>query len=426
VKEPLLVLAGVRTPFGRSGGALSRLGVEDLGTLAARELLLRTGVPPDALDAVVAGNVGQPTHAANVARVIALRAGIPAAVPAHTVHRNCASGFEALTQCADQFALGRGRLFLALGVESMSNYPLLFGAEARSRFEARSRAKTRLARFRAMLRFRPAMFRPEVALLQGLRDPVVGLGMGETAELLAREWGIGRAEQDAFALESHRRAHAARERLREECLEVLGKEGLVAHDEGVRPDSSLEALARLRPVFAPSHGSVTAGNSSQISDGAVALLAGGPEVAERLGLEPLGRLSAFAYAGLDPARMGLGPVYATHRLLSATGLRLWDFDLVEINEAFAAQVLACLRAFADPGFARREFGRDEALGILDPARLNVNGGAIALGHPVGASGARLVLTALSELRRQGSGKALVSACVGGGQGAALVLERGSG
>ncbi|HYC76985.1 MAG TPA: thiolase family protein [Planctomycetota bacterium] len=417
----LAVFAGVRTPFGKAGGALRDLYAEDLAALAIRELILRTGVDAAALDGVVVGNVGQGARAANVARVAALLAGVPHRVPAWTVHRNCASGFEAVSQAADQLAARRGRLWISVGVESMSNYPLEYGDAARAFFERLSRAKTAAARLRALSRWRPTMLKPRVALLEGLRDPVAGLGMGQTAELLAREWNVTREEQDAFAAESHRRALAAREKLREETCDVVSATAHLRDDEGVRTESTPERLARLKPVFERSHGTVTAGNSSQVTDGAVALLVGDDAAGRAFGLAPLGYVERFAYAALEPERMGLGPAYAIDRLYDGAEVPWSRIDLVEINEAFAAQVLACLRAASDAEWCREELGRGRPLGPIPTDRLNVNGGAIALGHPVGASGARLILTSLLELRRRNAERALVSLCVGGGQGGAFEL-----
>jgi acetyl-CoA acetyltransferase family protein len=422
VNERLAIFDGVRTPFGRAGGKLRTLRAEDLAARVAREVVLRSGVDPSRLDGVVVGNVGQGARAANVARVAALLAGIPASVHAWTVHRNCASGFEAVTQAADKVAAGRGDLYLAVAAESMSNYPLEFGDAATAFFARLSKAKSFGAKLAAFASFRPSMLAPRVALLDGLRDPVAGLGMGNTAELLAREHGVSREDQDAFAAESHRKALAAREKLRDETCDVAVDGAIVRDDEGVRTDSTPEKLAKLRPVFESVDGSVTAGNSSQISDGAVALLVGSESAGEKHGLKPLGFLDSYAYVGLEPERMGLGPVYAIDRLFKDAAPPWESIDVVEINEAFAAQVLACLKAAADPEWNKSRLRRDVPLGPIPEDKLNLNGGAVALGHPVGASGARLVLTSLKELRRRGGRRALVSLCVGGGQGGALLLS----
>jgi acetyl-CoA C-acetyltransferase/acetyl-CoA acyltransferase len=328
---------------------------------------------------------------------------------------------EAITTAAQLLRLGESNIIIAGGTESMSRIPLLYGDEATALFLRLGRAKNIRQRLAALVRFRPRHFRPVLGVKLGLTDPVSGLMMGETAEVLAKEFGITRQEQDALALESHRRAVAAQKQgaLAEELVPYEG----LAQDVGPRPDQSLDALARLKPFF-QEDGSVTVGNSCQVTDGAAAVVLTTGERCRTEGRTPLGYLRAYAYAGCDPRRMGLGPVHATHRLLQQTGLRLADFDLVELNEAFAAQVLACERAFASDLFARDQLSRGSAIGELDRNRLNVNGGAIALGHPVGATGTRLVVTLLAELRRRGLQRGLATLCVGGGQGAALLVERG--
>jgi len=422
----LYFAAGVRTPFCRAGTALADTDAAELARAAVAALLARTGLDPALIDEVILGCVGQPADAANIARVVALRAGVPRSVPAFTVHRNCASGVEAITQAADKLAAGRGDIFLVGGTESMSAYPLLYPASAAKKFGALAKARTVAQKLGAAARFRPADFKPRASLLLGLTDPTCGLGMGQTAELLARDWSITREAQDEFALRSHQRAAAAHRRLAGGIAPVFPRTArepvAVEADNGIRDNQSLEALAKLKPVFEKHDGTVTAGNSSQITDGAVALLVLSEAGLRRSGLTPLGRLVDFAYAGCEPARMGLGPVFAIARAEQRAKLGLRDAELIEINEAFAAQVLACRAASVSAGFARAQLGRDHPLGEISPDLLNVNGGAIALGHPVGASGARLVLTALLELRRRRARRALVSLCVGGGQGAALWLE----
>ncbi len=420
----LVIIDGVRTPFCKMGTDLARLGADELGRIAVNALLTRTGLDPALIDEVIFGCVAQPAEAANVARVIALRAGIPEAVPAFTVHRNCASGLEAFTQAFEKMTAGRGSIFLVGGTESMSLVPLLFKPSAAAKFGHVARAKSAFQKLRSIAAFRPSDFQPRIGLQLGLTDPVCGMNMGETAELLAREHGITRELQDAFALESHTRALAAREKLAEEiCPVYLPSKSPVTIDNGPRQNQSLELLGRLRPVFEKKTGTVTAGNSSQITDGAVALLVMTEEKARELGFTPLGALTGYAYAGCDPARMGLGPVFAMAKAEEKTGLNLEQADLVEINEAFAAQVLAVLKCLKSEEFARKFLRRDRHVGKIPKDRLNVNGGAIALGHPVGATGARLVLSSLKELERRQAKRALVSLCVGGGQGAAIWLER---
>ncbi len=422
---PAWILSGVRTPFAKAGTAFRRTPVYELGRVAVAELMARQDLDPAKIDEVVLGNCAQPAEAANVARVTALRAGIPESVPGVTVHRNCASGMEAVADAADWIQLGRARLVLAGGMESMSQIPLLYRYEYGEWLEGLMRARTPGARLGAALRFRPAMLAPRLSLMEGLTDPVCGLNMGETAEVLAREFRLTRERQDEFALLSHQRTVAARERLREEIVPVFPPPTyeMVRDDVGPREGQSLEQLAKLKPFFDRRNGTVTVGNSCPVTDGAVALLIGSEDVARDWPVPPLGRLRAFAFAGLSPRRMGLGPVFALARALERAGLGLDAIELFEINEAFAAQVLACLEAARSDGFARAELARDRALGEIPLERLNVNGGAIALGHPVGASGARLILTLLLEMRRRGARLGAAALCVGGGQGAAFVVER---
>jgi len=422
--ERLVIVDGVRTPFCKAGTELAALGADELGRIAVSALLTRTDLDPALIDEVIFGCVAQPADAANVARVIALRAGIPQSVPAVTVHRNCASGFEALTQAQEKMLAGRGKIFVVGGTESMSNIPLLFNSSAAKKFGQLTRAKSFLQRAKAFAAFRPADFKPRIGLMLGLTDPVCNLNMGETAEVLAREFEISRAVQDAFALQSHLRAAAAREKLADEICPVFQADGkVVTQDNGIRENQSPEALAKLKPQFDRRNGTVTAGNASQITDGAVALLVMSESRAKELGFTPLGALTGYAYAGCDPVRMGLGPVFAIARAEAQTGLKLADADIIEINEAFASQVVAVIKCAASEEFAHDQLHRHEPLGEIPAAKLNVNGGSIALGHPVGATGARLVLTALKELKRRNARRALVSLCIGGGQGAALWLER---
>jgi acetyl-CoA C-acetyltransferase/acetyl-CoA acyltransferase len=377
-------------------------------------------VRPDQVDQVVFGNVGVPADAANIARVIALKAGIPQDRIAHTVHRNCASGMEAITTTANLIALGQAGVVVAGGTESMSQVPLLFSPEATAFFLRLGRARNWKERLFALLSFRLRHLKPVPALKLGLTDPVSGLIMGETAEVLADDFGITRHAQDEYAVRSHQLAvRAQKDNLLAEEIVAVGD---VNRDVGPRPDQSLEALAKLKPFFRKQGGTVTVGNSCSITDGAAAVLVVAGERARAEGRTPLGYLRAFAYAGCDPRRMGLGPVFATSKLLEQTGVGLKDIDLIELNEAFAAQVIANEQAFASPTFAREKLGRGEPLGTIERERLNVNGGAIALGHPVAATGARLVLTLLKELKRRGQKRGVATLCVGGGQGAALLLE----
>jgi acetyl-CoA acetyltransferase family protein len=412
MKDKLVIIDGVRTPFCKFGTDLASLAADELGRVAVTALLTKTGIDPAVIDEVIFGCVSQPAESMNIARVIALRAGIPQHVPAMTVHRNCASGLESLTSAYERMHAGHGEIFIVGGTESMSQVPLHFSRKAAAKFAGLSKAKSLGQKLRAFAGFRLADFNPVVALKFGLTDPFSGLGMGDTAEILAREQHISREAQDAFAVQSHQRATQARAKLAEEICPVYHSGKAIVADNGVREDQSLEALAKLRPFFDRVTGTVTAGNSSQITDGAVALLVASESAAQRLGLMPLGYLTGYAYAGCDPERMGLGPVAALQQGKDQYGLTTDGVDLIELNEAFAAQALAVCKQV-----------RERQLGELPHENLNVNGGAIALGHPVGATGSRLVLTALKELHRRDSARALVTLCIGGGQGAAVWLER---
>jgi acetyl-CoA acetyltransferase family protein len=428
MKEPIYIVDGVRTPFAKAGTTLADTEAVELGKAVISVLLARTGIDPERIEEVILGCVGQPAEAANIARVVALRAGVPESVPAITVHRNCASGFEAVTQAAEKMVAGRGDIFVVGGVESMSQVPLLFSYAAAKKFGALARARSIPQKVGVLASFRPDDFKPRIGLQLGLSDPVSGFNMGQTAENVSRDFGITRQEQDEFAMRSHHRAVAAREKLREEITPVYltkSKNGrpFMDTDNGPRENQTLEALAKLKPVFEPKTGTVTAGNSSQITDGAVALLLMTEQGLKETGLTPLGRLVGYAYAGLDPSRMGLGPLFAIQRAEERIGLGLKDADLIEINEAFAAQVLGCQKASVSIEYCRRQLKRETALGEIPGEILNVNGGGIALGHPVGVTGSRLVLTALKELHRREANRALVSLCVGGGQGGALWLSR---
>jgi acetyl-CoA acetyltransferase family protein len=423
----LAIVAGVRTPFCRAGGALEGAFAADLAAHAFRELLDRTPIRRDAIDEVVLGCAGPDPREANVARVASLRAGLPESTPAVTVMRNCASGMEALLEARLRLRAGQGEVFLVGGAESMSNFPLLMGPALVRMFQRLSKAKSLPQRLRALASFRPGALQPRIAVVEGLTDPTTGLVMGNTAELVAQRFGIGRRAMDAWALQSHQRAAAAQRDgvLADEIVPIVPPPQYrrpVATDDGIRTEQTLDALARLRPVFDRREGDVTVGNSCQITDGAVALLCTSVARAKALGLAPLAVVRGAATVGLSPATMGLGPVHATPRALAEAGLGLDDIDLVELNEAFAAQVLGCLEAFADDTYCRRDVGLDGALGALDPSIVNVNGGAIALGHPIAATGARLVLTLAHELRRRGRRHGLATLCVGGGQGQAIVLE----
>jgi len=429
-REPerdLALVAGLRTPFCKASGALQGAAAADLATHVLRELIDRTGIAPGDVDEVILGCAGADAREANVARVAALRAGLPERTPAHTVMRNCASGMEAIVTAQQRLRAGEGRVFLVGGTESMSNFPLVMGPQLVRFFQRLGKARSVAQKLAAIATFRPGSLQPRLSIVEGLTDPTTGMMMGTTAERIARQFGIGRTEMDVFALHSHRRAATAARRrwLADEIAPLTAPprhDTIATADDGLRAEQSLEALGKLRPVFDRDYGHVTVGNSCQITDGAVALLCMSEAEAQRRGLQPLAIVRGHGTAGLSPATMGLGPVHATPLALQRAGIAMQDLDLLEINEAFAAQVLACLRAFGSAAYCQSHLGLAEALGEPDLERVNVNGGAIALGHPIGATGARLALTLAHELRRRGARYGLATLCVGGGQGQALVLE----
>jgi acetyl-CoA C-acetyltransferase len=390
--RPVFVLSAARTPIGRFGGSLSSSTPAELGEVVARAAIARSGLSASAVGETIFGHARQAGGGPNTARQVSHRAGVPDAVPAYTVNKACASSLKALTLGALSIAAGENDVVLAGGTECMSATPYLL----------------------PRLRFGMRMGHTEVVdgmYRDGFLCPLCGQLMGQTAENLVREYRIARGEQDAYAAESQRRAGEAiaSGRFADEIAPVTlsGKKGPVVFsaDEHPRPDSTLEALSRLVPVF-EADGTVHAGNSSGITDGAAALVLASEERAKEAGAPPLARVVAWTSAGVDPARMGIGPVPAVRALLEKTRLRLADIDLVELNEAFAAQVIACARDLS-----------------LDLARVNVNGGAIALGHPIGATGARIVTTLLYEMKRRQARRGIATLCVSGGMGMAVLFER---
>jgi acetyl-CoA C-acetyltransferase/acetyl-CoA acyltransferase len=425
MKERIAIVDGVRTPFCKAGTSLARVQADDLGAFIVKELMSRTGFPSAKIDELIFGNVGSPAHAANIARVVALKAGLAQNLIAYSVHRNCASGMESITTAANKILSGNANVILAGGTESMSNYPLLFGDKMTSLFGKLMRAKTLGQKLSAMSSFRPSFLKPKITVMMGLTDPVCGLNMGQTAEVLAREFAISREKQDEFALNSHLKAAQAKDLLATEIAPFPvppGYQKIIDTDNSVRPDQSLEALSKLRPYFDRINGTVTAANACPLTDGAGAVLLMKESQAKEMGLNVLGYLKEYAYAGLEPNRMGLGPVYATSKVLDKAGMKMSDMGLVEMNEAFAAQIIANLRAFESDAFAKKYLAKDKALGEIDLTKFNIYGGAIAIGHPVGVTGTRLVLSLLKQMKREKVQTGLATLCIGGGQGAALILE----
>jgi acetyl-CoA C-acetyltransferase len=419
------IVDGSRTPFIKARGKPGPFKATDLAVAAGRPLLARQPFSPAEFDEVILGCVMPGPNEANIGRVTALRLGCGERVPAWTVQRNCASGMQSIDTAAQNIASGRSGLVLAGGVESMSHAPILFSDAMVHWLAAWSRARSSGARLRMLGALRPGHFKPVIALLHGLTDPVVGLSMGQTAEILAHRFHISRDMMDGFALRSHQRLDAAHKQGRLNEIEVMYDQhgNVYDHDDGVRADSTLEKLAKLRPVFDKGIGNVTAGNSAQITDGAAWLILASADMVSRHDLPVMGELVDSHWAGLDPAQMGLGPVFAMAPVMQRHGLDSTDVDYYEINEAFAAQVLACLAAWQDADFCRTELGRDTPFAAIDPERLNIDGGAVAVGHPVGASGARIVLHLLNVLQQKNARRGMASLCIGGGQGGAMLIER---
>ncbi|QKF66768.1 3-ketoacyl-CoA thiolase [Arcobacter venerupis] len=423
MKERIAIIDGLRSPIAKANGKLNDVSADTLGAIITKELVLRNDLDYKQFDEVIMGNVAQPANAANIARVMAIRAGFPQSTIAYTVHRNCASGMQSISSAIEKINSNQGELYLVGGMESMSNIPLLYSDEFRNLITKFSYSKSIIEKFELLTTFRLRFLKPTIGLISGLTDPISGKIMGITAENLANEFKISRAAQDEYALNSHKKAQKAIEAgiFKDEIHPIMTKNASISNDDGVRFNQTIEALNKLNPIFERVGGTVTAGNSSQVSDGACSLIVCTESKAKELNLEPIGFITDYAYAGLDAHRMGLGPVYATKKLFDKTGTTLKDIDLIEINEAFAAQVIANLEAFKSEEFCQKTFN-SSALGEIDESILNVNGGAIALGHPVGMSGARIVLTALKELKRRNKNKALASLCIGGGQGASFLLE----
>lgn len=426
--ERIAVISGYRSAMGKAGGSLKNISASDLGSRVLSETVLKSDIDPQLIDEVIIGNVAQPADSANIARIIALKAGLPEKIPAFTVHRNCASGMEAFTTASCKLRGGESQIIAVGGVESMSNIPLFYGKKMTELFARLSRAKTTMQKLAVISSFRLHFLKPIVGIQQGLTDPISDLLMGCTAENIARDFSISRETQDQFALNSHKKAQIAQEKgiFNEEIVAIHNndqkKSKMIDQDEGIRKNQKIEDLMRMKPYFERVTGTVTVANSSQITDGAAFAILMTESKAKELSLKPLGYISNYAYQGLDPAVMGLGPVYSTEKLLRNSKYQLSDFDLIELNEAFAAQAIGCVQAFSSKKFAKDNFDLSHSIGEIDESKLNVNGGAIALGHPVGMTGARIIIHLLRELKRRGKNLGLATLCIGGGQGGSVVLE----
>ena len=420
------VVDACRTPFARAGSDLKELDVIDLAGIAAAEVVARAAIDPAEIDLCVFGVVVAALHAPNLGREIVFRAALPASIPGTTVNLACASANRAITSGAEAILRGEAEIVLAGGAESLSNVPFAFPQRAAAKFMALAKSRSLGERLKWLSRFRPRDFAP---VPPAIAEHSTGMTMGEACEKMAKENDVSRRAQDEIALLSHQRAAAAQAAglFAGQVVAVFpppAYDRAVTVDNGVRGDSTMAALAALRPAFDRRHGTLTAGNSSPITDGGGAVLLMSERRARTLGRTPLDYLRSWAYAATDPGQQLLqGPAYAAPMALERAGLRLGEIDLIEMHEAFAAQVLSNLKAFASPRFARDELGRSEAIGIVDFDRLNVNGGSLALGHPFGATGVRVTMQLLHELRRRSLQFGLITVCAAGGHGFAMVVER---
>ena len=424
MNPPVYIIDGARTPFLKARNAPGPFAAADLATAAGSALLARQRFAPEQLDEVILGCAAPSPDEVNIGRVAALRMGCGIGVQGWTVMRNCASGMQALDSAMANLQCGRSQLVLAGGVDALSRAPLLFSEPMVRGFAGWMAARSLGERLAVLRRFRLGHLAPVIGIMKGLTDPIVGQLMGQTAENLAWRFGITRDEMDAFAVDSHRRVAAAQDAGHlGEIVPLIDRDGSIyASDDGLRRDASLAGLAKLKPFFDKKYGRVTPGNSSQITDGAAWLVLASEAAVARHGLTPIGRIVDCQWAALQPELMGLGPVHAATPILQRHGLGLNDLDLWELNEAFAAQVIACLRAWQDDAYCRERLGLPGALGEIDAARLNIDGGAVALGHPVGASGVRIVLHLLQALRRTGGRRGIATICIGGGLGGAMLVE----
>jgi len=390
-----------------------------------RPLLLRQPFPPDVFDEVILGCVNVMADEANPARIAALRLGMGEAMTAFTVQINCGSGMQSIDTAYQYIREGRSNLILAGGTEALSHAPLIFRKGAVDWYARLFGARNLWSRFMALAGFRPSFLKPVIGLERGLIDPIVELNMGQTAELLAHLFKVSRRDADQYAVKSqHRLAHAQKEgSFNGEIEPLFTRDGRVYdHDDGVRPESTVEKLAELKPAFERPWGKVTAGNSSQITDGASWVILASEQAVKQHGLEPRAVIVDSEWTGLDPSIMGLGPVLCSTAILQRHRLTLDDIGLWELNEAFAAQVLACLAAWQDEAFCQDVLGLAGPAGAILLDRLNVDGGAVGLGHPVGASGNRIVLHLVNAMKRLGIKQGIATECIGGGQGGAMLIE----
>ncbi|MFE8071519.1 acetyl-CoA C-acetyltransferase [Marinobacteraceae bacterium S3BR75-40.1] len=423
--KPVYLVDGARTPFLKARGKPGPFTPVDLAVQCGRPLLLRQPFAPDAFDQVILGCVNVIPTEMNPARVAALRLGMGEAMPAFTVQINCGSGMQSIDTAYRYIREGSADLILAGGTEALSHSPVVFPSEAVEWISSLRKISSPQSYARRLAEFNPSAFKPVVSLRQGLTDPIVDLGMGQTAEETAHLFGIQREEADAYALASNQRLAKAQEEgwLDGEVVPAIAPDGqYFDHDDGVRPDTSMEQLAKLDAAFEPPYGQVTPGNSSQVTDGGSWVILASEGAVKRYNLTPKAVIRDSQWSALDPKIMGLGPVLASSAILERQKAGLDDIDLWEINEAFAAQVLSCLAAWEDPEFCRNALGREEPYGKLDRNKLNIDGGAVAIGHPVGTSGNRILLHLANAMQREGLKRGIATECIGGGQAGAMLIE----
>lgn len=422
--RPVYLVDGARTPFIKARGKPGPFTPVDLAVQAGRSLLLRQPLPKDAFDQVILGCVNVVASEMNPGRIAALRLGLAETIPAFTMQINCGSGMQSVDTAYRYIREGRQDLILAGGAEALSHAPLMLTPAATEWLAELGLARSMGDKLKHLAKFKPGYIKPVISLQQGLTDPVVELNMGQTAEVVANLFGITREQADDYAASSHLRLAKAQEEgwLDDEVVPLYAPDGKVyTFDDGVRPDSSAEKLAKLKPVFERPYGKVTAGNSSQITDGASWLILASEEAVEKYGLTPKAVIKDSEWSGLEPEIMGLGPAVSAGRLAQRNQMSLDDIELLELNEAFAAQVLGCLAAWEDADFCRAVF-ESAPLGRFNRDRLNIDGGAISLGHPVGTSGNRIVLHLMNALHRQGLKRGIATQCIGGGQAGAMLIE----
>jgi len=424
-RRAIYIVDGARTPQLKARGKQGPFSAADLAVGCARPMMARQNFAPTAIDEVIMGCVMPSADEANVARILGLRLDCGIDVPAFTVQRNCASGLQALDNAAQSISIRRSELVLAGGVESMSRAPVMLNSYMVNWLGEWMRARSFSQKMKALGSLRPKFFAPIIGLLRGLTDPVNGLTMGQTAEIIADRFNINREMMDSYAVQSHQRLSNAQDNNHltevETIYDTNGK--FYDHDDGVRRDSDMQGLAKLKPVFDRPFGHVTAGNSAQITDGASVMLLASEKALKEYNLTPMAQILDCEWAGLEPSQMGLGPVHAIPPILKRNKYDLNDIDYFEINEAFAAQVLACRAAWQDEDYCKKELGLDGPIGEISMDKLNIDGGGVSIGHPVGASGARIVLHLMHILERTNAKRGIASLCIGGGQGGAMLIER---